>query len=95
MKIWKSNNPTDKNIYCFYADLVRLAKGALPQDPTPEAYIPFGLGHQDLMGDAFLCQSDGIIWVLKNFPKSRSEILSSLRGINEEWSLFVEMYRQD
>jgi hypothetical protein len=86
MKIWKSENPSDLNLYCFYEDLNRLNGNNFPPEEqlSYENYrsIPFGTGGGLGEGNyKTLCQSDGIMWTYKNCPVSRGEISDALRDI--------------
>ena len=80
MKIWKSENDSDKNIYCFYDDLVRLSgiELAKVENLIESTFPPFGVGNLMSHPETTLCQSDGIVWVYKKFPDARAEINKAL-----------------
>lgn len=73
LKIWKSHNSCDPNIYCTYEGIRALD----PSECLPSAYaldyqpelielIPFGLGLVKLNPDSpsqFVCEGDAIEWL--------------------------------
>ena len=80
MKIWKSEDSYDKNIYCFYDDLVRLSGNKLAKvdDLNKSNFPSFGLGNLTSHPGKTLCQSDGIVWVHRRFADSREEVNKAL-----------------
>lgn len=84
MKIWKSENESDKNIYCYYDDLVRLSNYELfysddLKDLDNSGYQHFGIGVDGQ--NRFLAQADGIQFIHQHYPESRTEINEALRQI--------------
>ncbi|MEO0373394.1 MAG: DUF2811 domain-containing protein [Cyanobacteria bacterium P01_A01_bin.17] len=72
--IWRSADPSDPNIYCFYDDIKKYSRDITYKLPSAEQlsvrmeHVPFGVGVQPHPDGStrFICQGDAIEWLYQN-----------------------------